>query len=211
MSTLAVIATFYRRPWAIDKIKEALLAQTRWADEILLVAEDLADARELVMRFGDAFWVADVPGDGNFLSFCINRALDALDTDYITYLTDDSLPDPRKYEVMARALDEHPDWGVVYCSQDFGTAEGPEDWLSGGRHLGVRHADRVIEDPFCRVDHTQVMHRRTTARWPLDRSTQRLSDAHFFRDLVADLGPMYPVPEVLDWTRQLPDGLSART
>lgn len=224
MSTLAVIATFYWRPWAVPRIAEALRAQTRsWThdDELYLMFEydDTESHRALLpVAFGDAdeaFLPVLIEWDENPLSREINTALDTVmigdQPDYIAYLTDDSLPDPRKYEVMAKALDENPEWGAVYCSQDFGTAKDADDWLAGGTHRAVRQAERVMDDPFCRVDHTQVMHRRTKARWPLDRSTQRLSDAHFFRDLVADLGPMYPVPEVLDWTRQLPDGLSART
>lgn len=177
-----------------------------------LLCEEEDDALAIVDAFGETATWRETPSGINPLSWHINKALDLIGTDYIVYLTDDSLPDPRKYEVMAKALDEHPEWGVVYCGQDFGVATSPEHWLAGGRHIGNRLAGGVIGDPFCVVDHTQVMHRRTSARWPLDRNTMRLSDAHFFRDLVADLGPMYPIvePEILDWTRQLPDGLSTR-
>ena len=215
MSTLAVIYTVYRRPWAYDRVNEALRAQTRAPDIVQVMSEPIGDGQAYDIDAPGLYngWRLGIvrPGDDNPLSVAINNALEWLDeVDYITYLTDDSLPDPRKYEVMSRALDEHPEWGVVYCGQDFGTAKDPEDWLDGGRQIGTRHADRIVEDPWCVVDHTQVMHRRTSARWPQDRSTMRLSDAHFWRELVADLGPFYPVPEVLDWTRQLPDGISSR-
>lgn len=223
MSTLAVVATFYQRPWAIPRLAEALQAQTRpWLpdDEVYLLYE--YDDHETDRGLLRDFWVneadtAQLPilvAGNNPLSVEINTALDIVDVgdtpDYVTYLTDDSLPDPRKYEVMARALDENPDWGVVYCSQDYGRADSPEDWLAGGRHLQIRQAHPIEDEPFCVVDHTQVMHRRTKARWPLDYGSRRLSDAHFWNALKDDLGPFHGIGEVLDWTRQLPGGLSDR-
>lgn len=210
MSTLAVIGTFYRRPWALDKVERALRAQERRPDELLVVYEAEDDRDLLGYFFGEAAIIRSEPADANPISFAVNAGLAWADSDYITYLTDDSLPDPRKYAVMAQALDEHPEWGIVYCSQDYGTVSSPDEWLAGAGASNVRLADAVQADPYCRIDHTQVMHRRCKSRWPLDPSTIKLSDAHFFRDLVAELGPMYPIPDVLDWTRQLPDGASRR-
>lgn len=214
MSSLAVIWTSFRRPWAYERIAASLAAQTRPADHIWVMFEAREDCDPLALAVRDLYdaegWQVYPRSDENPLSYAINQALGMDRCDYITYLTDDSLPDPRKYEVMARALDENPDWGIVYCSQDFGVASSPEDWLAGGRNIGIRQAHPIEDQPFCVVDHTQVMHRRTKARWPLDYGSRRLSDAHFWVDLVADLGPMHGIGEVLDWTRQLPDGLSTR-
>ena len=226
MSSLALIATFYRRPWAIPRIGDALRAQTRAPDDFIALWEDEGD-EEAVEELCDAAvgWVSPHmrweresearmlrpdPANNNPLGVGINKALDLIDSDYITYLTDDSLPAPDKYRRMVQALDENPSWGAVYCSQDYGRASGPDDWLAGGTHEGTRHATEPEPNPFTRVDHTQVMHRRCKARWPESFDDRKLSDAHFFRDLVAEVGPLMPVPEVLDWTRQLPDGLSKR-
>lgn len=215
MSSLAVVFTIYRRPWALDRIEEALRAQTRPPDRLWVIWEDEADGPNLVGRPRDfgCKWLnmRITPGPGeNPLVLASNLVLDIENADYIAYLTDDSLPHPEKYERMARALDENPDWGIVYCSQDYGTVGNAQEWLAapwGG--ASVRRADGPEPSPYCRVDHTQVMHRRSATRWPED-APLRLSDAYFFRDLVAELGPMQPVPEVLDWTRQLPDGISKR-
>lgn len=211
MSSLAVVATFFHRPWAVPRIARNL-GWGREPDELWLMYEDPADAVALLRDWGVRVLPVQIrpePGQ-NPLGLAINTALDMTRCDYIAYLTDDSLPRRDKYDTMVGYLDKNPDCGAVYCSQDYGTAKDADDWLAGGSHSGIRHADRVEADPFCRVDHTQVMHRRTTARWPMSWDDRRLSDAHFFRDLVADLGPLHPVPEVLDWTRQLPDGLSQR-
>ena len=213
-SSLAVILTVYRRPWALPRIEEALRAQTRPPDRLWAVWEDGDDGRNLVSRYHDfgCRWqvLQLLKGEGNPLARAANMVLDLERADYITYLTDDSLPHPEKYERMARALDENPDWNVVNCSQDHGTVRSPDEWLTAGwGGASVRHAGEVVTDPFCRVDHTQVMHRRSSVRWPED-APLRLSDACFFRELVDADGPMHPVPEVLDWTRQLPDGISRR-
>lgn len=214
MSTLAVIGTFYRRPWAVPRIADAISASTRCIDEMWLMYEDPDDGAGLLRDWGEEARPIPVqirPDSQNPLGVAINTALDLTHATYITYLTDDSLPRPDKYRLMARALDENPDWGAVYCSQDYGTVASPEEWLAAiGTTGSIRRAAEPEPSPFCRVDHTQVMHRRTAARWPLSYDDRKLSDAHFFRDLVDDLGPLMPVPEVLDWTRQLPDGLSRR-
>jgi hypothetical protein len=38
----------------------------------------------------------------------------------------------------------------------------------------------------------------------------RFSDGEFFNAIARRFGGLHPIPEVLDWTRQLPDGISAR-
>jgi hypothetical protein len=230
VSRIAVVGTFYRRPWAIEPIRRMLSAQSRRPDEVWLAYEDDADLDPLLEVADDVVgWSSphrqwDPPSEvflhrvmpkagENPLGLAINWALDRAGAEYITYLTDDSSPTMEKYRLMAKALDENPDWGAVYCSQDYGTVASPEEWLEAwdlGSGGSIRQASDPEPEPFCRVDHTQVMHRATLARWPESYDDRKLSDAHFFRDLVADLGPLMPVPEVLDWTRQLPDGLSRR-
>lgn len=205
MSRLAVIGTFYRRPHLYPGIAAAIRAQTRAPDEMWCVYEDPADFAALSAQdWGPAelwFLPVKVPRDADGRptvvppSLCINAALDLTGADLITYLTDDSIPLPGKYAAMVRALKDH---GAVYCSQDYSD--------SGA----VRWATEPEPSPFCRVDHTQVAHRRSIDRWPTDLGTVRFSDGVFFRDLVERFGPLAPIPEVLDRIRQLPDGISAR-
>jgi len=127
-----------------------------------------------------------------------NVALDATRADYIAYLTNDSMPLPGKYALMAKALDENPDWGAVYCTQEY----------SGPNGSGMRSAINVMQDAYCQVDHTQVMHRLTEDRWDLDVGKMKLGDAHFWRKLHARLGAFYPVAPLLDVVQQTPDGLT---
>jgi spore maturation protein CgeD len=129
-------------------------------------------------------------------SLKINYALDRTRADYVTYLTDDSLPEPGKYEAMVKALDENPEWGAVYVGQ---------------RRNGSEHrAGGIVEDAFAKLDHTQVCHRLTADRWPLNPSFMRLGDAHFWRALHVSLGAFYPIPgPILDVVTQTPEGITA--
>jgi hypothetical protein len=204
VSRLAVIATLYghRAIEHTPRMIEALAAQTRPPDELWWMVEDVPQTAPFhTLRNTEVLW-NEVPTprqeNGQYAvipySLKANIALDATSADYITYLTDDSWPEPAKYERMVAALDEHPEWGAVYCSQDYGS--------------GVRFAGDVMRDAYCNVDHTQVMHRRTADRWPLEVADIMLGDAIFWRRLHASLGSFYPIPETLDQVRQTPDGIS---
>ena len=208
--SLAVIVTLHRRAPLVPRLAEAMRAQARRPDRLWLVYDELDDAP-------DADWgcltynVVFHSDEGNPMASSINAVLD-LDnkSDYIAYLTDDSLPAPDKYRAMAQALDEHPEWGAVYCSQDYGSARDFEHWLGGGQNTGVRHASAPQGSPDFSVDHTQVMHRRSDDRWPTEQGLRHHGDGVFFSRIVERFGPLQPVGEVLDTIRQLPDGMSAR-
>lgn len=201
---LAVIGTLHRRwdRWPA-MLQRVMVESTRPPDEMYVMTEDWEDFEHLPQLVVDGIAArvrvlptprsedryAEIP-----YSRKINWALDRTRADYIAYLTDDSLPHPDKYRRMVQALNEHPEWGAVYCSQDYGR---------------LRMAVEPISDAYCVVDHTQVMHRRTEDRWPLDVSLMRIGDATFWRSLHRSLGAFYPVPDVLDTVRQTSDGISA--
>lgn len=202
MTTLALIGTFHQRRERTVPLLAAVLASTRPPDEVWVMCEALADAdrvtlgdprlrvcvlptpRERVAPWGLPGGYATVP-----YSHKINWALERTEADYIAYLDNASEPAPGKYALMAAALDEHPDWGAVYCAQD--RVEG-----------GLAPAAEVIEDPYCVLNYTQVMHRRTPDRWSLDvrYMTPDVVDGMFFRDVARRLGPFHPVGDgaVLD-------------
>lgn len=204
MSSIALIGTFYNRDPA--RSAEGIRAQTRKPDELWLLGETWDDVERITAQdWGrKQGWVVSLPtprdGGGRYsvipYSRKINYALERSRADYITYLTDDSWPAPEKLERMAAVLDENPEMGVVYCGQR----------RNGSEYL----ANRIVEDAYCVIDHTQVMHRRTDDRWPEDIEKMLLGDAHFWRALHARLGPFYPVPEgILDFVEQTKDGISA--
>jgi hypothetical protein len=207
--SLAVVGTFYRRPWAVQTIVDALAQQSLLPDEIWFVGDSPED-----IAYGDGH---GLPIENVVLerspalipySQSINFVLDRTDADYIAYLTDDSVPRPAKYERMVERLDAGAK--AVYVSQAHCKVADPATWLLAARQQPgfIRRAERPEPAPFCTVDHTQVAHVRTDLRWPLDRQDIKLGDGVFFRALVAEVGPLEPIDEVLDWTGQLPTGVS---
>lgn len=199
---LAVIGTFYRRWENNEAIINALLGQSRPADEHWIMCEDDEDTQNFVLARG----VGSLPGlrlitlptprdaDGRYevipYSHKINWSLDRTDADAIVYLDNGSLPAPDKYRAMLEGLESNPEWGATYCGQH---RTGVSDHIFS--------AGDTIYDAFCVLNYTQVMHRRTDDRWTLDmeHADPDLADAHFWRSLHASLGPFYPVGDgVLD-------------
>lgn len=215
---------FYRRPWAVPHIAAAIRAQTRQPDELWLTCETAEDYKALAAEnWGSAevhivHVVVPRDADGRPTltppSVCINAALDLTTADYLVYLADDSLPLPEKVEKMAKALDERPDWNMVYCAQYLTNADTPEGWLVAADHATnggwpVRSAEYAEGQPHCRIDMTQVMHRRSEDRWPTPIEIMRIGDAEFWNKLRDRWQLFMPVPDVLDWHCQLPTGITA--
>jgi beta-galactosidase GanA len=119
----------------------------------------------------------------------INFALDNTDADLICYLDNGSMPHRKKYQIMAKTLEENPTWGAVYCSQH---RTGFQDMV----HL----AEEPIPDPYAKVNYTQAMHRKTDKRWTLDMqyaTPNDLADALFWQSLDTTFYPV-PTEEILD-------------
>jgi hypothetical protein len=200
--TLAVIATFHRRwdrwPALLERV---MVESTRIPDEFFVMCEDELDAEHL--HATDPRMVVQIlptpVEDGKYTeipySRKINWALDRTSAEYIVYLTDDSEPHADKFRLMAAALDDHPEWGAVFCLQNYAG--------------GVRGPHGPVGDAYGVLDHTQVMHRLTADRWPTNIRDIRMGDGVFWRTLHATVGEFHPVPEVLDTVQQTADGISA--
>ena len=189
-------------------MRRVLIESRRRPDEFWVMCEGTDDARAVLEWAGEAdelvlgpmrLHILPTPMTGNRYNVVpysqkINYALDRTKCDYIVYLSNDSVPDRDKYARMVSALDKHPEWGAVYCGQ----RRDDVDWPTRG----------PIENAYCVLDHTQVMHRLTEDRWTLNPSDIRLGDAVFWKALHARFGAFHPVDAVLDSAWRLPDGLT---
>lgn len=202
---LAVVGTFHGRyENTFPLLHRLLIDGTRKPDELWLMCEDEADVtavqkalfdlRELDLLHGrpECLRVIQLPTprspNGRYqvipYSYKINYALEHSEADLFVYLDNGSMPGPDKYRVMAEALEEHPDWGGVYVTQQ-----------RTGFQPMIAPADVVCEDGFCALNYTQVMHRRTPERWTLDmvHANPDMADGLFWRQLHPLLGPFWPV------------------
>ena len=199
---LAVIGTFYRRhERTAELLTRVMVESTRPPDEFWIMCEDEHDAAAVPEeaatdpRIRVQILHTPLDGGGRYsvipYSNKINWALDRTDADAICYLDNGSMPSPDKFALMLEALEADPLIGAVYCGQQ----------RTGHRNDTV-HAGMVIPDAWCFLNYTQVMHRRTDDRWPLDMALADpdLADATFWRSLHVTLGPFHPVAigQVLD-------------
>lgn len=201
---LTVIGTFHGRlDNTLPLLKRLYVDSTRKPDEAFLMCEDTDDLDafqdayeelydlELLESLPDGMEVRLCPtprtdGAYDVLPYAhkINKALDECTGDAIVYLDNNSDPAPEKYATMLNALETHEAWGAVYCTQK-----------RTGWNETVAIADGIVYDGFCVTNYTQVMHRKTHDRWPLDMSLgdPDLADAVFWRKLHASIGPFHPV------------------
>lgn len=198
---LAVIGTFYRRHENTLPLLERIF-DAPGISELWLLCETPRD-REVVYsaltklgRYYDQSVRVELvatPGAPHYdvvpYSLKHNFALDRSTADAFCYLDNGSMPEWNKYDLMLEALESHPEWGAVYCAQE-----------RTGYTSGVCYPGVPVDDGFCLLNHTQVMHRATDARWPLEMDKINLGDAFFWRELHARIGPFHPVgtTDVLD-------------
>lgn len=193
---LAVIGTFFERYEESQKAIKRVMESTRVPDEFWIMCETLDDVANAKQAFDGevpaSVKIVRVPTpktDGKYdiipYSNKINKALDLSKADAFVYLDNGSMPHPWKYDLMLTVLDGKPTIGAVYCTQH----------RTG--HQDVRcPAELIVPDAFCVLNYTQVMHRKTDARWPLDMTLATpndLADAYFWRELHSRIGAFYPV------------------
>jgi len=199
--SFALIGTFHKRLDRTKPLFEAVLKSSILPDEFWVICEDEEDTNTAIkadlelnlQKLLPQITIEHLPTprDKNSsykvipYSNKINWVLNRTTADYICYLDNNSMPDFWKYQIMVDDLDANPEYGAVYCSQ---------------RRLGLNNllsvADRVIEDAYSVLNFTQVMHKKTKDRWPLDMKyalPADLADAEFWRKLHKSLGPFYPV------------------
>lgn len=122
----------------------------------------------------------------------INTAVQMFATGkYLFFLPDDDWFMPHKVEKQVNAMFRN-DWDVSYSSQ--------EVWR-GGDKIGMRKADKVLDDAYNLVDHGQVCVSRTAFDavngWPDDPSFWSGADAYFWLRLSSKGYKFHPVEEVL--------------
>jgi hypothetical protein len=205
---LAVIGTFYGRHENTFPLMHRLFVDgSRPADEVWLIGETLEDVEVIDDALDELYNLEALENypetlrlmhlktpmiDGKYAvipySHKINYALDRTKADVIVYLDNGSMPGPEKYKTMIEGLEEHPEWGAVYCTQK-----------RTGYQPTIRFANDPVEDAYCDLNYTQVMHRLTEDRWSLDMrdADPDLADGLFWRALHKSLGAFHPVGGVI--------------
>lgn len=155
MKITAVITTF-NRPVHTREAIESVLAQTRAADEIIVVDDGSTDDTPTTLKeFGKNIYVIRQPNGG--VSAARNAGIRAAAGEWIAFLDSDDLWLPDKLEAQVNALEDHTGDGFRIIHTD-------EKWLKDGKHKNPRlkHAKQsgwMYEKclPLCAISPSSVM------------------------------------------------------
>lgn len=114
---------------------------------------------------------------------CINMALPKITGDLVTYLTDDDIYYPIRFEKMAEAFQNNPRIHVIYGKQKVIVYNNNRITRSF-----IRPLPGITRFPMGKVDHNSFMHRKScldlVENWDDHPSLWKAGDAAFFRKLV---------------------------
>jgi spore maturation protein CgeD len=188
---VSVLLTSYNRPAYLKQAVESVFAQTMTDWELIILDDSSTDP--FVAAYLASIW--DHPqvviykarlAENERAAKCryavqCNTGLHLHKGSHITYLCDDDWYAPRRLEVMSGMLDADPSLGVVYARQGVTDEAGNLQW--------IRVFEPVVEDAYCRVDHSSVMHTRAAGwkagGWDESAENWRIGDAVFWRRLHA--------------------------
>ena len=149
-TTITAVVGVYNAERFITATVESILAQTRPADEIIVIDDGSTDETpNLLAQFGGAVRVIRQDNGGCPAAF--NRGFTEARGDYVAMCGADDLWLPTKLEQQAAALAEHPEIDIAFgASWSFGDADAP--WpappgigiLDPGLFLPVLFAENIV-------------------------------------------------------------------
>ncbi len=224
MPKVSIIMTSYNKPMFVDRVLEAVLKQTMPDFELLLMDDNsdyptvrlleeyaARDSRIRLFRHQTTF--EERLATARYATL-INQALEMATGEYITYLSDDNFPRPRKLEVLAGYLDRHTHINIVYGAQ---LNHVLDENLNKVAEFLLR-ADEVVEIAPGRIDHCSVMHRKSVCDvlkskygfcWDDSLAAYGAADGNFWTRLHWQGWKFHPVGEVLDDNMRSPYGLQS--
>ncbi len=203
---VSVILTSYNRPHQIQEAIGSVQAQTYTNWELIVVddnsnqetKETLAkimahEPRCTIIQTG--VLEEDRPKTVRYAT-CINLALKKISGELVTYLTDDDIFYPERFQKMIDVFEKNQNICVIYGQQRI--VEIRDGQIV---EVGLRPLVGVTRDPAYHLDHNSVMHRRTCfdlgIRWNDDPLYWTEADAQFFIQL-ARHWDFHPVNYITD-------------
>lgn len=125
----------------------------------------------------------------------MNLAMPLAKEGLVCFLCDDDYYYPEWFASASGHFEEHPEhqagFGILNYSKDPAMVLDPET------RWGRRFFPTPITDPYCMLDHTQVVHRvfRPPYRWPEDFDKIKEPDGYYFRE-IAKTHLFHPIPSL---------------
>lgn len=175
--TVSVVIITYVRPDFVRQCLDHLLAQTRPAEQIVVVDASPDDATEkLVAGYQEVSYLRNHAGAGNMTN-SRNAALRVVTGDVIAFLDDDAFPEPDYLQQLAAAY-EDPSVGLACCR----TLNGqPGEDTDGVDEIGKFRPDGTLTgnfaaDPGSTIDIDHGIGATMSFRWEV------LYELGFFRE-----------------------------
>src|SRR5438552_14845568 len=111
-STSVIIPTFNRRDMLV-KALDSVAAQTYRDFEIIVVDDGSTDGTDQLFARGRFENLTYLRQSNRGPSAARNAAASMATSEYLAFLDDDDEFLPTKLELQIRALEQHPDWGLV--------------------------------------------------------------------------------------------------
>jgi len=165
---VTVLISTYNRPQYLAEAIQSVVDQRYQNWELIVLNDGGVDVADVVEKFNDPriIYVPDTENKGAARRF--NQGLNMARGEYVTYLGDDDLFYPNHVEVLAKALDEHPEVALAYS--DLYAASSIADHRTGKRHvldkriMVSRGFNREFMFHYNHVLHVSLMHRLDAAK-----------------------------------------------
>ena len=134
---LSLVICTYRRPGPVRRLLEAVAVQTRRPDEVLVVdASPDQETEEAVRGLGVVY--SRVPPEERGLTRQRNRGIARAGGDLISFLDDDTVPEPAYFEEILACFERHPEAVGVggYIANEVAWRQGSSQSLSVFRDGG---------------------------------------------------------------------------
>lgn len=195
---ISCILTSFNRPNWIRHSLASIASQTHRDYELLVIDEsETFDVREVVagFKFPDVKVIhhdvtAEERAKINRLSVNVNEGLGMAGGDLICYLADDDFYYPDWFAAASAFFSAHPQVHAGFGKLAYGHSR---EWVYPS-NPEVLFPKGILADPYCRLDHNQIIHRpmRPPILWPTDPSTLTAPDGLFMRE-VGRRHPFYPI------------------
>lgn len=201
MKVSVILASYNRPQWVRQSIK-SIADQTHKDYQAVIIDEsDAFDIHEVVKEFEltevsvkKCVVSKDQRATTNRLSININTGLDRATGDLVCYLADDDYLYPNWFADAVAFFEAHPKVSAAFGKLVYSDSREmvfPTD----PPPVNLRFFDKIMTDPFDRIDHNQGIHRRfdPPIKWNEHVNNVGGPDAYYWRD-VARHHWFYPIP-----------------
>lgn len=214
MPRISVILPVYNGAEHLRQAVETVLGQT-FSDLELIVIDDAStdSSLDVLATVDDPRMVVHANATNKGLAATLNIGLDIAGGEYVARQDQDDYSAPRRFETQVALLEQNPDIGLVGTWASILRCDERGRWVANGGHHHPA-ADPVLRwrllwnSPFV---HSSVMMRSATVRqvdgYPRDPA-QAWPEDYALWSRISNVARIANVPEVLQFYRQSPGGLS---